>query len=49
LEDFAGKHRAAMANDIDNQPVFLAKSAWEMGYVGERYPDVRFERSKERA
>jgi peptide chain release factor 3 len=49
LEDFAGKHRGAMASDIDEQPVFLAKSAWEIGYVAERYPDVRFERSKERA
>ncbi|MBL8771475.1 MAG: peptide chain release factor 3 [Phenylobacterium sp.] len=49
LEDFAGKHRGAMASDIDAQPVFLAKSAWEVGYVGERFPKVRFERSKERA
>ena len=49
LEDFAGKHRSAMAEDIDAQPVFLAKSAWELGYVAERYPKVRFERSKERA
>ena len=49
LEDFAGKHRTAMAEDIDDQPVFLAKSAWEIGYVSERYPKVRFERSKERA
>jgi peptide chain release factor 3 len=29
--------------------VFLAKSAWEIGYVAERYPNVRFERAKERA
>ena len=49
LEDFQGKHRSAMAADIDGQPVFLAKSAWEIGYVSERYPKVRFERSKERA
>ncbi|WP_297696492.1 peptide chain release factor 3 [Phenylobacterium sp.] len=49
LEDFAGKHRAAMANDIDEAPVFLAKSAWELGYVAERYPKLRFERAKERA
>ena len=49
LEDFQGKHRSQMAVDIDNQPVFLAKTAWETGYVGERYPKVRFERSKERA
>ena len=49
LEDFQGKHRTAMAVDIDDQPVFLAKTAWETGYVAERYPKVRFERSKERA
>ncbi|HEX3887749.1 MAG TPA: peptide chain release factor 3 [Phenylobacterium sp.] len=49
LEDFMGKHRSQMAADIDDQPVFLAKTAWETGYVSERYPKVRFERSKERA
>jgi peptide chain release factor 3 len=49
LEDFMGKHRMQMATDIDDQPVFLAKTAWETGYVSERYPKVRFERSKERA
>ena len=30
-------------------PVFLAKSAWEIGYVTERFPKVTFERAKERA
>jgi peptide chain release factor 3 len=49
LEDFASKHRSAMAVDIDDQPVFLAKSTWELGYVAERFPKLRFERSKERA
>jgi peptide chain release factor 3 len=49
LEDFGSKHRTAMAVDIDDQPVFLAKSAWEIGYVSERYPKVRFERTRERA
>jgi len=49
IEDFADKHKSAMAEDIDEQPVFLAKSAWEIGYVGERYPKVAFERTKERA
>jgi peptide chain release factor 3 len=49
LEDFAGKHRSAMAEDIDEAPVFLAKSAWEIGYVTERFPKVVFERAKERA
>ncbi|HWF76906.1 MAG TPA: peptide chain release factor 3 [Caulobacteraceae bacterium] len=49
VEDFAGKHRTAMAQDIDEAPVFLAKSAWEIGYVTERFPKVTFERAKERA
>ena len=48
IEDFSNKHKTAMAVDIDDQVVFLAKSAWEIGYVGERYPDVGFERTKER-
>jgi peptide chain release factor 3 len=49
VEDFENKHRSAMGRDIDDQPVFLAKSAWEISYVAERYDKVRFERSKERA
>ena len=49
IEDFADKHKSAMAEDIDAEPVFLAKSAWEIGYVTERYPKVGFERTKERA
>ena len=48
VEDFASKHRGAMASDIDGQVVFLAKSAWEIGYVTERYPKVTFERTRER-
>ena len=48
VEDFTSKHRTAMAQDIDGQPVFLAKSAWEIGYVAERFPKVTFERTKER-
>jgi peptide chain release factor 3 len=49
VEDFASKHKGAMGADIDDQPVFLAKSAWEIGYVAERFPKIGFERSKERA
>jgi len=49
VEDFASKHRSAMAEDIDGQPVFLAKSAWEINYVAERFAKVGFEKTKERA
>ena len=48
VEDFSNKHKTAMATDIDNQAVFLAKSSWEIGYVAERYPKIGFERTKER-
>ncbi len=48
IEDFAGKYRSAMGTDLDEAPVFLGKSAWEINYVAERFPDVKFQRTKER-
>ncbi len=48
IETFRSTHRTAMATDIDNGPVFLAKSAWEINYVAERYPKVSFQRTRER-
>ncbi len=48
VEDFMGKHRSAMGRDLDDQPVFLGKSAWEINYVAERYSDVSFSKTKER-
>jgi len=48
VEDFVDKHRTAMAEDIDAQPVYLARSAWDINYAVERYPKVTFHRAKER-
>ncbi|QQQ19615.1 peptide chain release factor 3 [Brevundimonas vitis] len=48
VEDFMSKYRGQMATDIDDDPVFLAKSSWETGYVGERFPKVAFTKTKER-
>ena len=48
LEDFAGKYRPQMAVDIDQNPVFLAKSAWETGYVAERFPKISLTKTRER-
>ncbi|KRA28753.1 peptide chain release factor 3 [Brevundimonas sp. Root608] len=48
VEDFMGKYRGQMARDIDDDPVFLAKSSWETGYVMERFPVVAFTKTKER-
>jgi len=48
LKDFADVNRTAMARDRDGNPVFLAKSAWEVGYVQDRYSKVRFAATRER-
>ena len=48
LKAFADLNRTAMAKDRDGNPVFLAKSAWEIGYVQDRYPKVRFAATRER-
>lgn len=49
LEAFADRHKSAMAEDINGDPVFLAKSAWEVSYSEEKFPDVSFHRAKERS
>ena len=49
IEDFAGKYRSAMAADLDEFPVFLGKSPWEISYVAERFPEVKFLKTRERA
>ena len=48
LDQFMGEHRAAMAEDRDGAPVFLAKDAWELNYVAGRFPNIRFASTKER-
>ncbi|MFM9827526.1 MAG: peptide chain release factor 3 [Sphingomonas sp.] len=48
LKAFMDLNRGAMARDRDDNPVFLAKSAWEIGYITDRYPAVRFAATRER-
>ncbi|WP_066798819.1 peptide chain release factor 3 [Sphingomonas soli] len=48
LADFAALHRGAMAKDRDGNLVFLAKSAWEVGYIADRYAKVKFAATRER-
>ncbi|SFP87031.1 peptide chain release factor 3 [Sphingomonas rubra] len=48
LKSFTDINRSAMARDRDDNPVFLAKSAWEVGYVADRYPKVKFAATRER-
>ncbi len=49
LEDFAGKHRTRHGRATSTASrCSWPRSAWEIGYVAERYPKVAFERTKER-
>ena len=49
LKTFAELHRNQLATDRDGARVFLAKDAWELNYLGERHPAVRFSATKERS
>ena len=48
IDDFASINRSSMARDRDDNPVFLARSAWDVGYQAERNPDLGFSATKER-
>jgi peptide chain release factor 3 len=49
IAEFIDRHKSAMAEDIDGDLVFMAKSAWEVNYSQEKWPDLTFSRTKERA
>jgi len=48
IEKFREANKGGMASDRDGAPVFLAKSAWEVGYVADRYPNVKLLKTRER-
>ena len=48
LKEFIDLNRGALAKDRDGNPVFMAKTAWEVGYVADRYPKVKFAATRER-
>jgi peptide chain release factor 3 len=48
LKAFTDINRSAMARDRDDNPVFLAKSAWEVNYIADRYAKVKFAATRER-
>ena len=49
LDAFIDKSGSQLAEDVDGAPVFLGKSDWEIGYVQDKNPKIRFSSSKERA
>jgi len=48
IEKLISTYRNQMATDRDGAPVFLAKSAWELGYVAEKFEAIRFAKTRER-
>jgi peptide chain release factor 3 len=48
LDAFGSINRSAMARDRDDNPVFLARSSWDVGYQAERNPDLKFSATRER-
>ncbi|MEZ5735823.1 MAG: peptide chain release factor 3 [Novosphingobium sp.] len=48
LKGFADFNKANLAKDRDGDPVFLAKSAWDVGYQQEKNPELTFSATKER-
>ena len=48
LGGFAAINKANLARDRDGDPVFMARSAWDVGYQQERNPELTFSAIKER-
>ncbi len=48
LDKFMSDNRLNMATDRDGSNVFLGKSAWEMGYIEDKWQDIKFSAIKER-
>ncbi|GAO54528.1 peptide chain release factor 3 [Novosphingobium sp. NBM11] len=48
LKAFADFNLSNLAKDRDGDPVFLARSAWDVGYQQERNPELAFSATKER-
>ncbi len=48
VRGFADFNKSSLARDRDGDPVFLAKSAWDVGYQQERNPELTFSATKER-
>ena len=49
LIKFMEDNRAAMAEDHDGSPVFLARNAWHLNHAMENWPDIQFLNTREHA
>jgi len=49
LKLFVARHSEAMAEDRDGFPVFFARNSWDLNRTIEDWPNLRFEKTRERA
>ena len=49
VKKFVEANQGAVALDRDDNPVFLAKSAWELGYTQDKWKSVKFTATRERS
>ncbi len=47
LKKFLDTNRAAVGEDHDGEPVFLARNAWHLNKASEDWPDVQFMKTRE--
>ncbi len=48
MDNFMDRNKMGIARDIDDDLVYLGKSAWDIGYVAEKFPKIAFKAVKER-
>jgi len=48
LRRFEIDNHANMADDRDSAPIYLARSAWELGYTMQKWPGIKFSATRER-
>ena len=48
LKRFVDNNQGVLSEDVDGAPVFLARNAWELNYIREKWPGVTFHAAKER-
>ena len=48
LKQFTDFNSSNLAKDRDGNAVFMARSAWDVGYQQEKYPELNFSATKER-
>ncbi len=49
VKEFVEKNRGSMAEDRDDNPVYMARNSWDLNHVQQVNPDLTFSKTRERA